>query len=350
MLRSPLRFAAGVALSSLTLALAACAGGAPREPVAATAGQPSLESIRPSLRSLEDSLVLDLLIGYRELASGRDDAEALRRARTARNQLDYMIRHDGVKDRGGEGRVLETPPGEKATLGETVSQMSRALLRIPSGPAEGERAREILRHRQELSSLVEDAEWVLTLAAAQEGALPDDTKRALRRVHEAYSGRAPHAAVASQVTALLRTVQDERLRKELKKLANRSWERERREKGAASAPAPETGAYVPAPIPDFDAPPAPTPASTANAAADSALSPDAYCDARRAEAADLFAAARTAKGETARALLTKSLAALDDCLSRHPGTPAAERARGNRDRVQGELQAADKAAKEGAAR
>jgi hypothetical protein len=237
--------------------------------------------------------------------------------------------------------VLETPPGEKATLGEAVSQMSRALLRVPAGEAESERAREIVRHRMALSSLVEDAEWVLTLAAAQEGALPDDVKRALRRVHEAYSNRAPHATVAAQVTALLRTVQNERLRKELKKLANRSWERERREKGSASVPAAEPASSKPAPIPDFDAP-APAGEASAGDSASGALSPDAYCDARRAEAADSFAAARAAGSESARtALLRKSLGALDDCLARHPGTPAAERARGNRDRVQGELKAAE---------
>jgi hypothetical protein len=41
------------------------------------------------------------------------------------------------------------------------------------------------------------------------------------------------------------------------------------------------------------------------------------------------------------ALLRKSLTTLDDCLRRYPDSKGAEKARGNRDRVQKELQAAE---------
>jgi hypothetical protein len=326
-----------------------CAGTASRPaPQPPAPNAVPLEAVRPSLRTLEDSLVLDILLGYRELAAGKSDREVMRRARSAQNQLDYMLRNGGVKERGGEGRVLQIPAGEKATLGELTSQMSRELLRAPSGAAEGERAREIRRHRAELSMLAEDAEWVLALSAAQESAaLPEADKRDLRRLHEAYGNRAPHSLIVPQVNALLQSDKDDRLRKELKKLANRSWERERRggsagASGASSPVAPppvdSPSPSAPAPLADFDAPLAASAApSDSAAAADTLLSPDRFCEERRAEAADTFASARAATGEARAALLRRSLAALDECLARYPGTPAAEKARGNRDRVEKEL-------------
>jgi hypothetical protein len=339
------------ALLALGLLAAGCAGGpAPRSagaPAAAPAGPP-LESVRPALHTLEDSLVLDILLGYQEIAAGKSNRETLRRARSAQNQLDYMLRHGGVKDRGGEGRVLEIPAGEKASLGELTSQMSRELLRAPTSEIEADRAREVRRHRAALSFLVEDAEWVLALNAALDGPLPEEDKRGLRRLHESYASRAPHSAVAPQVMALLKSVKEERLRKELKKLANRSWEREKKREGSGSAPAPRVadpdlppppaGAAVP--LPDFDPAPGAIAADSASAlpAADSLTSPDRYCEERRAEAAETFAAARAAAGETRAALLRRSLASLDDCLERYPGSKGAEKARGNRDKVQKELQ------------
>jgi hypothetical protein len=345
------------ALLALGLLVAGCAGGpkprAAGAPAPASSGPP-LESVRPSLHTLEDSLVLDLLLGYQEIAAGGSNRETLRRARSAQNQLDYMLRHGGVKDRGGEGRVIEIPAGEKASLGELTSQMSRAMLRSPTSEIEADRAREVRRHRMNLAFLVEDAEWVLALNAAMDGSLPEEDKRALRRLHEAYSNRAPHGLIAPQVTALLRSVKDERLRKELKKLANRSWERERKAQDARpgsaastpraapavpAAPSPEP-AGPPAPLPDFDAPVASAADSAPSAGgADSLTSPDRYCEERRAEAAETFAAARAATGETRAALLRRSLVALDDCLERYPGSKGAQKARGNRDKVQKELQA-----------
>lgn len=337
---------------ALGLLVAGCAGGPKPRAAGAPAPAPSgppLESVRPSLHTLEDSLVLDLLLGYQEIAAGRSNRETLRRARSAQNQLDYMLRHGGVKDRGGEGRVIEIPAGEKASLGELTSQMSRELLRSPTSEIEADRAREVRRHRMNLAFLVEDAEWVLTLNAAMDDPLPEEDKRALRRLHEAYANRAPHALVATQVTALLRSVKDERLRKELKKLANRSWERQRKTQDAgpgSAAPKPIVPAPSaepsgpPPPLPDFDAPGASSADSAPSAGgADSLTSPDRYCEERRAEAAETFAAARAATGETRAALLRRSLVALDDCIERYPGSKGAEKARGNRDKVQKELQA-----------
>ncbi len=349
------------ALLFASLLFSGCAGSsAPRTAGvdSTTPAAPPLETVRPSLHTLEDSLVLDILLGYQQITAGKSDREVLRRARSAQNQLDYMLRHGGVKDRGGEGRVIEIPAGEKASLGELTSQMSRELLGTPTGESEAERAREVRRHRRELSFLVEDAEWVLTLQAALESSLSEDDKRSLRRLQEAYSNRAPHSLVASQVTALLQTVKEERLRKELKKLANRSWEREKKVQDPTTnsssenkkpkslppvVPPPALPTGSSAPLPDFDATPEEnaTPIvedSTAVTPADTLTSPDRYCEERRAEAADAFASARAATGEARTALLRQSLAALDECLKRYPDSKGAEKARGNRDRVQKELQ------------
>src|SRR5690606_9818834 len=157
----------------------------------------------------------------------------------------------------------------RLTLEETVNQLSAALLRHTTGTAwrpQAERAREIQRRRPELSALVEDADWVLALTAALESPLPTDTKAHLRRLHESYAARAPHAEIARQVNALLPAITDESLPRELKKLANRSWDRERRGPAAPSAqprsspPSAPTAPTVPS-SPAVPASPPPVPAA-----------------------------------------------------------------------------------------
>jgi hypothetical protein len=111
------------------------------------------------------------------------------------------------------------------------------------------------------------------------------------------------------------------------KLANRSWERERRAKAAAP---------VPSPIAPSPAVPQAQIAPTDSAAG--AQSPERYCSNKRSEAARDFADARSATDAAARErLLQRSLESLDACIARHPGTPEAEKARQNRERVQQEL-------------
>lgn len=354
--------AAGLA-AALTFAafggLAACAGGphapAPPSQAAGAADVAPLETVRASLTSLEDSLVLDLLLGYRARTEGGGDAETLRRARSAQNQLDYMLRRGGVKSRGGEARVIAVDD-DRLTLEETVNQLSAALMRHTAGTAwrpEAERAREVQRRRPELSALVEDAEWVLSLAAALDGPLPDNVKAGLRRLHERYAARAPHTDITAQVNALLAlpAVSDESLRRELKKLANRSWERERRGPAASAVRAPRQESRAPAPaapappsLPD----PAPTPSPVADSvsppadapetALDALVTPERFCAERRADAAQSFALARAAADTGAReGHLRHSLKLLDECIARYPGSPEAAKAAQNRDRVEQEL-------------
>lgn len=361
-----LRVPGGLGALALGLLMTACAGttGRTGQTTPANVSEPRLESVRGSLTSLEDSLVLDLVLGYRARTEGGGDAETLRRARAAQTQLEYMLRHGGVKSRGGDARVI-TVDGDRLTLEETVNQLSAALMRYTPGTPwrpEAERAREIQRRRPELSALVEDAEWVLALAAALDGPLPADTKNHLRLLHESYAARAPHAEVARQVNALMPSVPEESLRREIKKLANRSWDRERRggnagfvKPAAATQPPPATSVTPPPPatpatpalpVPAPASPPAarsPVPDSLSSAAATDgtdgdAVTPERFCAERRADAAVAFAQARASADSAARAQrLQHSLDLLDACISRYPDSPEAEKARQNRDRVRQEM-------------
>lgn len=370
--RAPLFLLAG----GLSLGVAGCAGLVPApSPAAAPPSSSSSSSssaladperLRAGLRHLEDSLVLDLLLGYRLRELGLADSGIEHRARSAQHQLSYMLRHGGVKEHGGEGAVIRPGPGEPVTLRDAVDQMSEALLRHDAGAAwrpETDRAREVQRHRPALSKLVEDAEWVLTLATALESPLPEADKQRLRELHEAYVAEAPHDEVAARAQTLLASVPDERLRREIKKLANRSWERERRARtaprreSAVSVPAaptvppappatPPPSAPLPA-APAFPAPPSspppvpsgePEPSASVDDPADALTTPERYCANRRAEAAQAFAAARGATDAAEKErLLKQSLESLDDCLARHPDTPEAGKARQNRTRVEQEL-------------
>src|ERR1700722_9941341 len=162
-----------LALSMLLLmacAMTAESGKVPRQATPSeTAKLESLKSIRPDLNTAEDSLILDLLIGYQTLwmnAGNPDSVEGqnLHRAQNASKQLEYMLRYGGVVNQGREGRVFTLPDGTRLTLQEVVAQMSRALLGAGKDddwkPATN-RALEIQKHKEDLSALVEDAHWML---------------------------------------------------------------------------------------------------------------------------------------------------------------------------------------------
>ncbi len=368
-----------------------------------------LENLRPTLHTLEDSLVLDLMLGYRQLqidagAIPPADRETLRRSRNAYDQLEYLLRHGGVRDHGRDQKVFILPGGEKVTVQEMIEQLSRAMLKAGADgdwQAATDRAHEIERHRLELSSLVEDAGWCLALADALQSPLPDEVKQRLRHLHESYMQGAPHDQIVNQVNALLPVISDDRLRREMKKLANRSWERDKLRGGlpvpSATVPADTTGAaLVPAPANSAPAslatPAAPTAPDTSvhtsAAAAPAGASPalpdsvlldaknrvdtlashgsylealrvlesvsdqagadwvkqrrqtlgDRYCEERRAAAASSYAAARKAADDSARVRgLRQSVAALDSCLFNFPDAPVAAKVRRNRDMVEKEL-------------
>ncbi len=222
---------AAILFAALLTGLMGCAGTAPAgDGKGAGGGSANLESIRPELHASEDSLILDLLIGYQSLLANTQNTETMRRARDARNQLEYMLRYGGVVSHGREGRVFTLPNGTKLTLQEMAEQMSKALLFVEdtNWNPETDRAHEILKHKPELAELAEDANWVITLSNALDGTLPANVKKQLRSIHENYSKGGSHQDIARQVNTLIPKVNDEHLKKELKKLANRSWDRDKR--------------------------------------------------------------------------------------------------------------------------
>lgn len=249
------------------LLLMGCAGSSPgedRKEEAPDKASSGLENLRPQLRASEDSLILDLLLGYQSLLANDPDADSLnpqtRRAHEAQSQLEYMLRYGGVVSHGREGRVLALPNGVKLTLQDMVAQMSRALLLAGVDTAwkpEVHRAKEIVKHTPELSALIEDANWILALSAALDGPLPADVKKKLRQLHKSYANGAAQDEIARQVNALLPKINEESLRKELKKLANRSWDRDKRSgkmDSAQTVPLPSFPAKTRVPLPQLPPP------------------------------------------------------------------------------------------------
>jgi hypothetical protein len=223
--------------------------------------------------------------------------------------------------------ALTVNPGAQLTLQEAIDQLSAALLRNAPGTSwkpEAARAKEIQRLRPELALLVEDAAWVTFLATALDGPMENADKARLRRLHERYAAWAPHAEIAAQVESLLADTRDEDLRRALKQLANRSWERERRRPGKIEPPSPPAAGIAPV-------------ATPALVDSSDAVSPERFCADRRVEAAEAFAAARgTPDAARKERYLKQSVESLDACIQRYPDSPAAEKARQNRARVEQE--------------
>ena len=386
----PLQKIHGIIALPLLASLMGCAGSAPGEGKNATAAGTAspLETIKPGLRAPEDSLVLDLLIGYQMLLENTKNTDALdrqtlRQARNARNQLEYMLRYGGIVNRGHEGRVYSLPDGAKVTLQELVDQMSRSLLHYEESDPwkpETERAREIQRHKPELSSLVEDANWILTLTAALEDSLPGDVKTQLRQLHESYAKGVSHDEIAAKVNDLLPKVKDEHLRKEMKKLANRSWERDKHntvERASAYGVTPEQKSdSIVTPIARANGHP-PQQQSDSSVASDSKNAKDRvdslashgeyllalrvlesaegqpgtdwvqerrlslgnrYCEDRRTAAAATFIAAhKTSNNSLKNQYLRQSRSALHSCQFQFPDSPVATKVRRNRALVEKEL-------------
>ena len=265
----------------------------------------------------------------------------------------------------------------ETTVKEYLEQTSQALLRPGTGEnwkPDTAKAREIQRRKAELAALVEDANWVLVLDWALSGPLPDDTKQMLRGLHESYAARSPHEQIANQVEELLPKIQDDRLRRELKKLANRSWDRDVRAHGHAPAQTLQASLQL-SPIVRADGnPPLQTTVpdsltlDQSKNRVDTLISHghylealrrletiedkagtdwtkgrrknlgDRYCEERRSAAAGAFATARRTKTNSLRLqYLKQSKAELDSCLYEFPDAAVSEKARRNRELVEKEL-------------
>jgi len=265
-----------VALLAVTLFLSGCATtpppkkGAKVEKVKTTDdGTRELEGLRPALRTKEDSLVLDLLIGYRQLKLHAPvqgpDADALKKSRRAYEDLESRLRKGGVKGKSGPERVYSIENQEALTLLEVLQFASKSAQKLSvNGDWEQARARnrEIVLSRPLLTLAVEDASWGLALAEALESDIPEAQKGKLKTLNESYVTDSPQDEIVKQVNVLLAEVAEEKLRKELKKLANRAWEKDRRS-GRISNSAKKVALQDTAPPPQVVLPPSnsATPAS-----------------------------------------------------------------------------------------
>ncbi len=268
---------------------------------------------------------------------------------------------------------------------ETLDEASTELLKVEEGTnwtPHTDFAREIRAHKPELSALIEDANWVIVLEEALEDSLPDNVKKDLRHLHENYAREAPHDTIAKEVNALLPKLNDERLRKELKKLANRSWDRSKQNAhqeepkqdtmvviGAKhDSPLQPQSMPTVAPIVKKDTVPADSSVKETESRIDSLATKgryvealrvletvedqadpnwlrdrrqnlgNRYCEDRRNVAAAAFVEARKTTTSSARVLyLRQSLSALDSCLFQFPDASMAAKVRRNRALVEKEL-------------
>lgn len=347
-----------------------------------------LPQLAKAVKTPEDSLVLDLLIGYRMLLLANPgteglDAGTLKRSRQAYEKLEHALRHGGIRSRDGGERVYSITNAEMLSLQEVLRSASASAAKsAQAGDWEKARARwrEILQSKAAVAWTMEEASWGLALADALESSLPDSVKRKLKDVDESYARGISQDDIARQVKDLLaESIPDDKLRRELKKLANRAWERDKRagrlvaaQPAADSAkPQAAAGALPAGPAPgDANAPgaaaaaPGPEAAEAmgkvdtliaqgkylaalramdgSDAAAwakeRKALIGDRYCEDKRKAAAAGFKDFKKAGSEAERGLhLRRTAADLDSCLFYFPDNPVAQKVRRNREMVEGEL-------------
>jgi hypothetical protein len=413
-----LAFPAKAAASTLAalaaaIALAACTASgrhqagkaAPQagaQPVAVDEGS-DLPELARAVDTREDSLVLDLLLGYRMLVLANPDAasldkETLKRSRKAFEKLEHALRHGGLRARDPGERVYSINNEDKLSLQEVLRSASASAGKAArTGDWERAKARwrEIVQSRPAVAWVMEEAAWGLALADALESSLPEHVKKKLRDVDESYAREISQDEIARQVKDLLaETIPDEKLRRELKKLANRAWERDKRAGRLTAAPAAQPAA---APQPageakggDDELPPPAAVAGMLPPAAEPAAQPatpppasaealqgmaqvdtliaqgrylaalramegtqgadprwakerkarigDRYCEEKRKAAANGFMSFKKAANDRDRGLhLRRTAADLDSCLFYFPDLSVSQKVRRNREMVEGEL-------------
>jgi hypothetical protein len=409
--------AGGATLAALALAsafaLAACTASgrhqagraepqADSRPVAVDEGS-DLPDLARAVDTPEDSLVLDLLLGYRMLVLANPEAanldkETLNRSRKAFEKLENALRHGGIRPRDPGERVFSITNEEKLSLQEVLRSASASAGKAArAGDWERARSRwrEIVQSKAAVAWVMEEATWGLALADALESSLPEPIKNKLRAVDESYAREIGQDEIARQVKDLLaETIPDERLRRELKKLANRAWERDKLAGRLTAAPAsqpvpaagPDTGAkagddelppptavagMLPPPAEPAAQPITPPPVSTealqGMAQVDTLIAQgkylaalramegtpgadpqwakerrarigDRYCEEKRKAAANGFMSYKKAGNDRDRGLhLRRTAADLDSCLFHFPDISVSQKVRRNREMVEGEL-------------
>lgn len=399
------KFGIGTAAACLAAAvlLAGCGGTGGKKtaqpPPAAAGSAPvhvdeggDLPEVAKAIKTPEDRMILDLMLGYRMLLLRNPDAksldkETLKRSRDAYDRLETLLRHGGVKAQESGERVYTVNNGDKLSLQEVIRS---AALAADKAAREGDwdraraRWKEIVQSKTAVSFTMEEAQWGLTLTDALQSSLPDSIKKRLRDVNESYLADAVQEEIGRQVKSLLEIVPDVKLQRELKKLANRAWERDKRagrlsaqaQQAQAAAAAGTTATPTDPAKPASAAEPAdaavPAAQTAGGEAAAIALEADSlaakgkyvaalktlerggpeqswvkdkkaqigerFCEDKRRSAANSFKDFKKAGNEAVkRDLLKRTASDLDSCLFYFPELPVSQKVRKNREMVEGEM-------------
>jgi hypothetical protein len=377
------------------------AGGKPSGGSVAVEDGGDLAEVAKAVKTEEDKLILDLLLGYRMLLINNPDAqkldkETLRHSRDAYGKLESILRHGGVKARDGGERVYTITDEERLSLQEVIRSAEQAADKAArEGDLDKARARwkEIVQSKAAVTFAMEEAQWGLTYSDAMQSALPDSIKRRLRDLNENYQSDVGYDEIGKQVKALLEIVPDVKLQREIKKLANRAWERDKKagrispQAQQAQAAAAAAGTVPPGESPDTVKPSAGSQTAAAGAApagnepsasqpgpeaaaiaaeADSLAAKgkyvaalkaldragsdqawvkdkknrigDRFCEDMRRMAAGSFKDFKRASADSLKRVHLKRTAAdLDSCLFYFPELPVAQKVRKNREMVEGEM-------------
>jgi hypothetical protein len=387
-----LKFLAFAAAASLTIQGCASSGG---KPAGAKSGESAvmvneggdLSDLAKSVKTPEDAEILDLLLGYRMLLLRNPDAksldkETLKKSRQAYDRLETVLRHGGIKSQDGGERVYTVTSEDRLSLQEVLHSASVAAEKnAREGDWEKARARwkEIVQSKASVTFMMEEAQWGLTLTDALQSSMPDSLKKRLKEVNESYAADVSHDEIGKQVKVLLDEIQDVKLQRELKKLANRAWEKDKRagKLGAAqqvqtvppelqgsgdtlkALPGAQTGptaAGTPAISPE---------AAAIGAQADTLASQgkyiaalksldkageqawvkdkkaqigDRFCEEKRRSAANSFKDFKKAAADSVkRAYLKRTASDLDSCLFYFPDLSVTQKVRKNREMVETEM-------------
>ncbi|MEO6097979.1 MAG: hypothetical protein ABIW76_20885 [Fibrobacteria bacterium] len=349
-----------------------------------------LAEVARGIKSDEDQLILNLMLGYRMLLLSSPDAktldkETLKNSRDAYDRLETILRHGGVTAKEAGERVFTITSEEKLSLQEVIHSAAQAADKAArEGDWEKARARwkEIAGSKAAVAFIIEEAQWGLILSEALQSAMPDSIKKRLKDLNESYLADIGHEEIGKQVKALLEIVTDVKLQREVKKLANRSWERDKKagritaQAQQAQAAAALAGTVPPgSPAASSETQPAAAPSATAAptglgpaimAEADSLAAKgkyvaalkalekagaeqswvkdkktaigDRFCEEKRRTAANSFKDFKKASAEAdKRALLKRTASELDSCLFYFPELSVAQKVRKNRDMVETEL-------------
>ncbi|GEM_PF-1659854 len=356
-----------------------------------------LSELSKAVKTQDDAAVLNLLLGYRMLLLKNPDAnsldkETLKKSRQAYDRLEAALRHGGLQSQSQDGgeRVYTVTNEEKLSLQEVIRSASAAAEKdARDGDWEKAKARwkEIVQSKTAVTFTMEEAQWGLTLADALQSALPDSIKKRLKEVNESYAADMNHEEIGKQVKVLLEAIPDVKLQRELKKLANRAWEKDKRAGRLTSPQVVQTlppenlppvadsvkalpGVTPPAAaagsgMPTQAAAPMSPEAAAVAAEADTLTSQgkyvaalksldkagdqpwvkekknrigDRFCEDKRRSAANSFKDFKKASDDSMKRILLKRTASdLDSCLFYFPELSVSQKVRKNREMVETEL-------------